>query len=309
MAIDYTTTALVSSIKRRASVPTSQSLFETTDFNAILTDEMQSIIVPIILAEQQDFFVHSQDIAMDGVVKSFDIPSRSIGMKLKDVGFYNPVNNDFESKPRMPLSDYGDPGGDYIKSLGGFYLEGSKISFTEAPSNTSDKLRAYFYRRPNNLVAENKAAKVTSIDIASKTLTFGSMPSSWTTSTVFDIIKGKPGFNSLSDDLSITTKDSLTLTFAETLPTDIAVGDWVAENGESPIAQIPYSAFPLLAQLGAVKVLESLGDLKGMQMGQAKFDVLVQNFLRTINKRVDSSPKKIINRNGVFSSVRRRFRT
>ena len=97
MAIDYTTTALVSSIKRRASVPTSQSLFETTDFNAILTDEMQSIIVPIILAEQQDFFVHSQDIAMDGVVKSFDIPSRSIGMKLKDVGFYNPVNNDFES--------------------------------------------------------------------------------------------------------------------------------------------------------------------------------------------------------------------
>ena len=306
MAIDYTTTALISSVKRRASVPTSQSLFEATDFNAILTDEMQSIIVPLIMAEQQDFFVHAKDLAISGTATDFDIPTRSIGMKVKDVGFYNSSSNNFDSRPRLTINDFGDPQGDMVKSLGGFYLQGNTIKFSVAPTNTGDTLRVYYYRRPNNLVAENKAAKITSIDTDNKILTFGSRPTAWTTSTTFDLIKGTPGFHSLSDDATISAIDTLTLTFSDELPTGLAVGDWVGESGESAVAQVPYSAHPLLAQLGSIKVLEALGDLKGMQMAQEKYQMLVQNFIRTISKRVDNSPKKIVNRNGIFAGVRRR---
>jgi len=306
MAIDYTTTALIASVKRRASVPTSQSLFESTDFNSILTDEMQSIIVPLIMAEQQDFFIHSKDLAIDGSTREFDIPTRAVGMKVKDVGFYRTSSNNFDSRPRLNISDFGDPQGDMVKSLGGFYLQGNKIVFSDAPTNTGDKLRVYYYRRPNNLIAENKAAKIASIDTGTKTLTFGSRPTAWTTSTTFDLIKGTPGFHSLADDATVSAIDTLTLTFTDDLPTGLAVGDWVGESGESPVAQIPYSAQPLLSQLGSVKILEALGDLKGMQMAQEKYQMLVQNFVRTISKRVDNSPKKIINRNGIFSGVRRR---
>ena len=83
-------------------------------------------------------------------------------------------------------------------------------------------------------------------------------------------------FQSLGDDLAITAMpDSSSLTFTETLPTDLAVGDYVALAGKSPIAQIPYEAHHLLAQLGAIKVNEALGDMQGMQMAQSKYDILV----------------------------------
>ena len=92
-----------------------------------------------------------------------------------------------------------------------------------------------------------------------------------------------------------------------TLPDGIAVGDYVSESGKSPIPQIPYEGHHLLAQLVAIKVLEALGDAKGMQLAMSKYDSMLKNFIKLITERVDSSPKKIISRGSIFKSRSRYF--
>lgn len=303
MEVDYTITTLIASVKRRCSVPTAQSLFQNTDFASLLSEEMQSIIVPIIMSEQEDYFIHYKDMTIDGTTKEFRIPDRAIGGKLKDVGFYNSSGDTLNLRPRLSIDDYGNRRGNFVSSLTGYYLRDNKIVFKPAPNNTAESLRVYYYRRPSNLVQLSETGKITAIDTDTKIVTIDTVQSSWTTSKTFDLIRGRGMFQSLGDDLAITAMpDSSSLTFTETLPTDLAVGDYVALAGKSPIAQIPYEAHHLLAQLGAIKINEALGDMQGMQMAQSKYDVLVNAMIRSINNRVDGSPRKVLNRNGIFTS-------
>jgi len=303
MEVDYTITSLIASVKRRCSVPTAQSLFQNTDFAKLLSEEMQSIIVPIIMSEQEDYFIHYKDMTIDGTTKEFRIPDRAIGGKLKDVGFYNSAGDTLNLRPRLSIDDYGNRRGNFVHDLTGYYLRDNKIVFKPAPNNTGETLRVYYYRRPSNLVQLSESGKITAIDTDTKVVTIDTVQSSWTTANTFDLIRGRGMFQSLGDDLAITAMpDSSSLTFTETLPTDLAVGDYVALAGKSPIAQIPYEAHHLLAQLGAIKVNEALGDMQGMQMAQSKYDVLVNAMIRSINNRVDGSPRKVTNRNGIFTT-------
>ena len=301
MDIDYTITSLIKSVKRRCSVPTAQSLFQNTDFASLLSEEMQSMIVPVIMAEHQDYFVHTKDYTIDGSTKEFRIPDRAVGGKLRDVGFYNSNSDTLDLRPRLEIEDYGNRRGNFVHDLGGYYLQDNKIIFNPAPSNSGDSLRVYYYRRPSNLVQLSESGKITNID--GLTVTIDTVQSSWTTSNTFDFTRGKGMFQSLGDDLSISALPTTSsLTFSDTLPTDLAVGDYVSLAGTSPIAQIPYESHHVLAQLGAIKINEALGDMQGMQMAESKYKQLLDNMIKSINSRVDGSPKKVANRNGIFKT-------
>jgi hypothetical protein len=229
MEVDYTITSLIASVKRRCSVPTAQSLFQNTDFASLLSEEMQSIVVPIIMSEQENYFVHFKDEAIDGTTKEFRIPDRAIGGKLKDVAFYNSTSDALNIRPRLGLDDYGNAKGNFVGDLTGYFLRDNKIVFKPAPTNSNDSLRIYYYRRPSNLVQLSESGKITDINTGTKTVTFDTVQSSWGTSKTFDLIRGRGMFQSLGDDLAITAMpDSSSITFTETLPTDLAVGDYVA---------------------------------------------------------------------------------
>jgi hypothetical protein len=255
------------------------------------------------MSEQEEYFVHFKDETIDGTVKEFRIPDRAVGGKLKDVAFYNPSSDSLNIRPRLSLDDYGNSKGNFVGELSGYFLRDNKIVFKPAPTNSSDSLRIYYYRRPSNLVQLSETGKITAINTGTKTITFDTVQSTWGASNTFDLIRGRGMFQSLGDDLAIDSMpDTSSIIFTATLPTDLAVGDYVSLAGKSPIAQVPYEAHHLLAQLGAIKVNEALGDLQGMQMAQSKYEMMVNAFIRSINNRVDGSPKTIVNRNGIFSS-------
>ena len=219
MEVDYTITTLIASVKRRCSVPTAQSLFQNTDFASLLSEEMQSIIVPIIMSEQEDYFIHYKDMTIDGTTKEFRIPDRAIGGKLKDVGFYNSSGDTLNLRPRLSIDDYGNRRGNFVSSLTGYYLRDNKIVFKPAPNNTAESLRVYYYRRPSNLVQLSETGKITNID--GQTVTIDTVQSTWETGTkTFDLIRGRGMFQSLGDDLAAELPSSSSLTFTATLPTD-----------------------------------------------------------------------------------------
>lgn len=304
MSVDYSSDALIANVKRRAMTPTSQGLYENTDFCALLTDEMQSYIVPLIIGVKEDYFLNYKDYAIDGETKSFEIPDRAIGETLEGVEFFNSGSNTHGNPSRQDMLGLGSPLN--FVDCGGYFIRDNHVVFNEAPTNTQDVLRMHFPRRPSNIVPTNQAGRVTGIDTVTKTVSLSYAPTTWTTSTLFDFIRGKGGFTTLGDDKSVTAINGFDLTFTDDLPAGLAIGDWVSENGESPVAQIPYEAHHLLCQAVAIKLQEGMSDANMIKFAEEKLKKLETAFLKVIKSRVATQPKKIVNRKGIFAYTQAR---
>ena len=301
--IDYSSTEMISNIKIRAMVPTSQNLFSDAVIVKMITAELFADIVPLIMACREDFFVQFYDQAISGT--TYAIPSRAIGQKLRDVCLLNSDSKEV-SIPRL------EP--DLIKrrqsifngiplmnERGFFFKDGLVTLSPDANSYGSYTLRMKYFRRPNNVCRASEAGKVTVIDSVNKIVTLASMPSTWTVDDTFDCIQGYPGFKSLGDDLTITAIDTtlFKLTFAS-LPTGLAVGDYFAHSGFSPIAQIPYEVFNILEQRVVIKMLEDINDKEGLKNAADVYKDMVSKFQTLITPRAEGSPKRIVSTSPLF---------
>lgn len=308
-AVDFTSTALLASIKRRAIIPDSQILYTDSDLLAIASEELRSTIAPLLMKVREEYMVTDYDQTIVSTQTAYRIPTRAIGQKLHDAVLLNPDGNEI-SMPRADPSQLKKQwmAGAYLAYANRtkFYFKDDQvILFPDASAiANSFSLRMKYYRRPNNLIATTDAAQITVIDATNKILTFASIPSTWTTSDVFDILKGTPSFRSWGDDLVITGITSTTMTFSAAFASGLAVGDWVARAGVSPVPQIPYEVHDLLAQRSACKVLEGLADQNGLASAERVYDEMIGNFLSMVSPRADDSPKRIVRSNSLWGGSR-----
>lgn len=90
------------------------------------------------------------------------------------------------------------------------------------------------------------------------------------------------------------------------LPSDIpqflSVGDHVALAEQCCIPQIPSDLHVYLAQKTAERILESQGDIAGLQAAQIKSKEMEFRAGTIIDNRVDESPPKLVNRYGILRS-------
>lgn len=264
-----------------------------------MTEELQTVIAPQILSVHEEFWIYFEDQPFVDGIQKYKIPTRAIGNKLKDIVAIDGGGN-IQNLPRLTYTDISQSGFNDFHRLYGFYLEGSDVHLYPDDNYIGSDIRMYYYRRPSDLVVESAAGEITLINTVSKEVTVGAAPTSWTTSNIFDFVKGIPPFYSLGDDQPITMIGANTLTFTNDLPAGLEVGDWVALNSESPIPQLQYEGHPLLAQRGAIKVLEALGDAAGLQAAKQEYAQLHKDFFILINPRVDEEPKKLVSRKGLW---------
>jgi hypothetical protein len=291
MSIDYSTDALVASVKLKASLPNSQSLFTPANLVDFLDTEMRSLVIPQIMDTREEFLEVSADFtSTTGII---DIPSNAIGLKLKLVEYVfdddavYPLER-IEYKQRGSLANTNQPG-----QPRWFYLKGNKVYIYPYPvANTSYTIRLTYFRRPNILTVTSNCGQIQSIDTGTNTVTLVSAPSSWVTGTELDIIAGTPGFDALYEDVSIVSIAGFDVTLASVA--NLSVGDWLAPTGYSPIPQVVFEAHNLIAQAAAAKAMESLADSKGLEAAQAKLQELQRAFITMITPRVESSVKKIV---------------
>jgi hypothetical protein len=71
-------------------------------------------------------------------------------------------------------------------------------------------------------------------------------------------------------------------------------------SGTTPIPQLPYEAHPILAQLGACKALEAMGDAN-VKMAWARYQQMAQSFYKVITPRTDSPAQKIVSPNNIYN--------
>lgn len=311
MAIDFTTTALIESIKTRAMIPTTQKLFSNPLILKIATEELLSDIVPLIMNVREEYFVQYYDQQISTTQSKYRLPARAIGLKLRDAVLLNASGREV-ALPRLEadqlkhqwfMGNYSI----YMNRRGFYFQDGFVQLFPDAAALGAYQLRMKFFRRPNNLCLTSDAGRVTIVDTLTNTVTLNNFPTTWTTADTYDVIKGSPGFESLGDDITIVALDNAlrTITFS-TLPTGLAVGDWISQSGFSPIPQIPYEVFNILEQRVTIKLLEDMKDTEGLKSAADVYKDMTDKFQTLVSPRADGSPKRIVRSSTLFGD--RRYR-
>lgn len=310
---------LISSLKRRASIPTRQNLFNEEDFLAFLTEEMQTEILPTIIRAREDFYLTYKDFTVvplntpgspgfgldefgllpfggSSPITWGQILNRSIGTRIKDLHLISQNGQTSGHIPRITLEDISSGAG-----VNGFYYQGNTIVFYPASNYNGKMIRVWYYRLPNRLTLSQNCARVQFVNVTDKTITIDAIPnSSWNVNTSLDIIQGYQGFESVLDDALITNITGNVLELS-VISEGISAGDWVSVSGEACVAQIPEVAYPLLSQLGSIKFLEAFGRQQEMAAAQVKYNEMKNQFQNMLQPRVELAKKKLKTNTGLWN--------
>jgi len=304
VTIDFTSSGMIDSIKTRALLPTSQNLYTNKIIVKVITEELHADIVPLIMDCREDYFVNNYDQAFTSA-NTYKLPPRAVGMKLRDVCLLN-SNGREVSLPRLEPDQlkhqaYSGNFSLYANRRGFYFVDNKVLIFPDTAGLGDMQLRMKYFRRPNNVCITQDAGQVTLINNLTNEVTLNNTPTSWTTASLFDCIKGQPPFDAAAEEATITAIDLVgkILTFT-TIPTDLAVGDWVALAGFSPIAQIPYEVFNILEQRVVIKMLEEMKDSDGLKNAADVYKDMTDKFRTLVSPRADGSPKRIVRSSVLF---------
>jgi hypothetical protein len=313
-----TAMSLVASAYRRTLAPNAPGAIQPGDVITFLDEEMRSTIVPLVLAAQEEFWVYNYDQAIVANTYQYTIPPRAAFATWRDVVLVDATGMELSMTELSPeYLKLTFPGGaNPPLYIFGFYIINDKIQLWPPNGTTPTQylLRMKIKRRPNNLTSTVNCGQVTNINTGTFVVTLSSADTTWTNATTFDVIPNSPQFTSRMDGqtvsaVSLPAGGPYTLTFSSAgtnpttnqpypnLPVGLAIGDWVCPALMSCVPQIPYDMFPLLAQRGAIKILEAMGDTQNLTIAERRYQDMAVDFARTVSPRIDGTPKKIVNRN------------
>jgi hypothetical protein len=288
----YATEQLIENVKRRCAVPTSQLTYSDEDFTLLASDELQGQVVPLLMSCREEYFVEFVDIAVEG--NEVDIPSDAVGEKLRSVCFVQQSSPLWLINiPRIDLDVVAGVGFANYATLAGFYVQGNKLILY--PSNSvpqSTVIRLYYYKRTLVLADPSNYGQVIAVNSGTNTITLSFLPTTWAAGTIVNSVASISPFKITNSSMTVTGASSPSIIVDNV--TDVAVGDYISEEGFSAIPQVPVEAHAYLAQLTAIKCLEGLGDRAGMQAAQEKAGMLEKALLVMVSQRVDGSVKKVM---------------
>ena len=304
---DYTTDSLIASVKRRITLPDAQNLYSSDDLIAFMSDELSSTCVPLVHSVQQEYWVEKIDIPLVQNQTNYTIPIRGVTNGLRLVTLLDTNNNEIAYpliRPEVTASAYNWMTPYSTSTLYGFYMENDHVvmfpnSIATNPVNT---IRFRIERQPSQLCATDEAAQV--ISISGQLVTVSAIPSDWTTSLTYDLINGSPQFQSKGDDFVVSNLNTGTsvITFTTTLPTNLAVGDWISIANTSPIPQIPVQMFPYLAQCAANLCMAGMADAGPYNDGMKKATMMKEDLLKMMQPRDNGNVQVVVNRDGLFNN-------
>lgn len=307
-SIDYTVDKLISSIKRRITLPDAQNLYSNDDLIEFMNDEMASTIIPLIHSVQQEYWVNIHDVTLTQNQVDYKIPIRGAANGLRLVTMLDTNGNEIAYpllRPEMTASASNWLSPYSTSTLYGFYMQDDHIVMfpNSVVTNPVNRIRFRFERQPNQLCPTLDAAHITAIDTNTSTITVDNIPEDWTDSLEFDWINGAIAFQSKGDDLTVSSIDTNTLEIiVDDLPTDAAVGDWFCLAGTSPIAQIPFQVFPFLAQCTANLCMAGMADTEPYADGKKKEMQMKEDLLKLLQPRDMGNVQTIVNRDGLFNN-------
>ncbi len=209
------TNRLIESISLRALLPISQVTFEIPQFLYFINEEMDLGVVPHILAYHEDYLLFHEEIPVQYGVDRYQIPSRAIGTKLRDISFSE--GGVIREMTRISIEDVAERQFQFnYSSLAAFYIEGDEIVIPMQLAKDASTLLVAYYIRPNTMVDENDVSIVTSINRNNGLVTVDKSPNIFINNTEFDITSSKSSFRLIAKEIvpdGTATENNLNFTF------------------------------------------------------------------------------------------------
>lgn len=310
MSRPLTSSALIESIKRRASIPENQATYTSEDLLEFANEELQLGVVPGIMSVHEDHLLYEDEVLLEANRSDYEIPSRALGNKLRDLQMRQ-GEDQLSELTRIGIGErFSERDITTSTNLRKFYVKGNKVVLTPPVTGTpSGSLVFVYYIRPSALVLSNRIGIVQGIvdngDGTSK-IVLDSLPEIFNTSTTYDTYKADSPSSILKKDIKPTAIDSIgkSVTFNnEDIAKELKAGDHLSLSCEANIAQIPSELHPMLAQMVACRVLESMGDTQGLQNALIKLQQMEKAAGMLIDNRIDDAPQKVVNRHGLVRTA------
>lgn len=288
-----TSAALLSSVRRTGMIPDSVvTASQDTDLLAHATEEIQSRLVPLIMSVREEFYVQTKDITIAANSSKYQIPSKAIGGKLRDVllvvsgQLVNLVRMEPEELPNLSSTSNGQPSA--------FYMEGAHVVLYPTP-NAAGTLRLKYFARPGSLVTSSGALLSTAVSVNTTTqrATFtvtGSAAAS------YDIISASAPYPLMISDSTHVSFDGTTQVVSFTGEAQFfsqSQACYLAAANTSPVCQIPDELTNALIQLTTARYLESIGDKQGAAACEDRARLLEQKALQMLTPRIDGEPRRV----------------
>ncbi len=151
---------LIASVQRKISMPLSQNLFSAKDILAFANEEMFIAQVPAILDFHEEYFVFTMEVPIVNNTARYPIPTRAIGMKLRDVKWKDINGNLFDmSRVNPEEKAFYQLNIGTSETISKYYIEGNDLVLLPARTvSNALTLIFYYFLRPNQLVANSRAA-------------------------------------------------------------------------------------------------------------------------------------------------------
>lgn len=283
----YSSSDLIAAVKRRAFAPTGQNTFPASDILALADEEMETLIVPEIMAAREEYFVTAVDVPLVVGQAAYPIPDRAVGMAVREVKIVDAAGS-LEDIPQISPEALSSDGSGTPNA---FYMRDNSIVLWPTPSAANRSVRIYYCRVQSKLIETSAAAVVSSV--VGLTANVSAVPSGWSSADTYDVIKATGGQEILAQDRAVTSVGASSLDFAAALPSTVAVGSYVAKAGETPIPQVPKEYRTVLAQAVTVRILKSMR-LDGHDDEQKVLEMMLANARKLITPRVVGEPAKIL---------------
>lgn len=298
--MSYLSSDIMASVKRYSAVPTSQVTFQSTDFYALIDDSIRAKILPLVIKHMAEFYVFPCQFPVLSKQSAYPIPSRAVNQMLRSIQIVSSTDKDtMVNLEQLNIEDlYTGISGNarFLIRKSGFYMQGNNVILYPTPTQNLDLLQMNIFIRPGQMVDPSACAQITAI--GSNTLTTSGVPSTWTTSNTVDLVKALPGFDYTAIDQVITGINSGVITFQNSIPTTVSIGDYVCLAQQSCVVQVPVELQPLLTQYVVVRVLSAQGDIK-LKEAVAELEALEKNASLLLAPRVQGSVKRIVNARGI----------
>lgn len=279
---------LVQDIRDRGNLPPADLRFSSAKLLAAASIELRDVILGMMVNSQTDRAVHVATITLVPGQAEYRLPARAAAGRWQSVAL-NVPNVGYVTLNQVRPEDYYRQSPTLTGQPTAFFVRDYRVVLVPTP-NVALTLRLPYYQRPATLSAASAAGIISAISGNAVTLTT-TPPAGFTSTAIYDVVRGSPGFESLAVDRTATVAGS-TLTFAAALPSDVVVGDYVTLAGQAPVAQCPVEVRGLLAVRAARRALKAVNEGQQASMLDADVAELTAVAGALLAPRADAAPQE-----------------
>lgn len=280
MSYDYTADTLLLSIRDVVQAGASNRDWSDTQLLRLVNRQIQEYLLPFVIRTRKEDFIASADQPLVGGTAAYRIPSRATAARIRAVQLVDSSGNAYSSLQEISLEDainLTSPallGSSPQATPTNYYFQGNQIVLVPTPPTLAGIfLRVYFPARPSTLALQANFIQITGFPGGAASGFFrvgigAAVPGGYGANVSCDLVQNVPGF----DILYTGTVNALTagsyVEFAGTLPTGLAVGDWVCISGTAPVitGAVAEVTTGCLVNKVALEILASKTDDEGFSM-------------------------------------------